>query len=223
MGRQQWVRCPTSWITESDKLTRFKWGKEGGSAHTSALMCLTAIVHNANQETGIARVNYDHFETITGRSRTSISNGLSVLREFNLIETASTQSEHALVEFDPEEGWGKFPFKALYRHDSILSFGQFGLRSRVELDALKLLYLFVAFRDRHSNLASIGYEKIVVRTGIQRQHIRSALSFLSINNLVYVEKIAKDDDDGYSVNTYRVCGIEPYIHGGTRGRENIAA
>ena len=39
----------------------------------------------------------------------------------------------------------------------------------------------------------------------------------------HVEEIAKDDDDGYSVNTYIVCGIEPYIYGCTRGREDIAA
>ena len=223
MDRRSWCKCPTDWIMHSNQLTKFKWGRSGGSAHTSALMCLTAIVHNADQETGIARVNYDLFELITGRSRTSIANGLSVLREFELIETADTQSEHALSMFDPTSGWGKFPWKALYRRDSISSFGEFSLRNRTELNALKLLYLFIAFRDNNSNVASIGYEKITERTGIERRHIRSALSFLSVNGLVYVEKVAKEDDEGYSTNTYRVCGIDPYIHGGTRGREDIAA
>lgn len=222
MARQSWCKCPTDWIIESNKLTGFKWGKEGGSAHTSALMCLTAIIHNANQTTGIARVNYDQFELITGRSRTSISNGLSVLRDLDLIESADTQSEHALPTFNPDNGWGKFPLKALYRGDSISSFDGFSLRNRAELDALKLLYLFIAFRDRYSNVASIGYDKITKRTGVERRHIRSALSFLSVNRLVYVEKVAREDDEDYSTNTYRVCGIDPYIHGGTRGRENIS-
>ena len=223
MDRQSWCRCPTDWIIDSDKLTGFKWGKEGGSAHTSALMCLTAIVHNADQKTGIARVNYDQFGSMTGRSRTSISNGLSVLREFELIESADTQSEYALPTFNPEKGWGKFPLQALYRRDSIDCFHGFSLRNRTELDALKFLYLFIAFRDNSSNLASIGYNKISQRTGVDRRHIRSALSFLSINRLVYVEKVARDDDESYSTNTYRICGIDPYIHGGTRGREDIAA
>ena len=219
---QQWVRCPTNWIIQSNGLTQFGWGKNGGSSHTSALMCLTAIIHNADQSTGIARVNYDQFEAITGRSRTSIANGLSVLRDFSLIGAGCTRSEYALLKFDPERNWGKFPLKNMYKNSSINSFQSFSLRNRAELDALKLMYLFVAFRDSYTNVASIGYDKITERAGISRQYIRSALSLLSINGLAYVEKIP-NEEDGYSVNTYRICGIEPYIHGGTRGRENIAA
>lgn len=223
MQRQNWVRFPTDWIVELNLLTDFKWGKDGGSAHTSALMCLTAIAHNTNEDTGIARVSYDQFGTITGRSRTSIANGLSVLKDLNLIESIHTQSEYLQPTYDRKKGWGKLPSKALYRGDSIHCFHDFTLRSRVELDALKLFYLFVAFRDNHTNLARIGYDKIDQRTGLGRQNIRRALSFLSANSLVYVEKIVSEEHDESFANTYRVCGIDPYIHGGTRGREDIAA
>jgi hypothetical protein len=50
-----WVRLPSAWIKESG-LADMKWKPGGeGSDNAAALMALTAIVHAADEETGVAR------------------------------------------------------------------------------------------------------------------------------------------------------------------------
>jgi hypothetical protein len=45
------------------------------------------------------------------------------------------------------------------------------------------------------------------------------LSILALVPLVYVEQLpSKTNENGYS-NAYRIVGIDPYNHRGTRGRE----
>lgn len=223
MKRLPWIRCPTDWILHDSLLPQFRWGKEGGAAHTAALMCLTAIVHETNQATGIARISYDKFASITEISRTSVSKGLTVLKEFELIETGDTQSEYKQTTFNPAQGWGKFPWLSLYRGNTIRCFEDFKLRSRIELDALKLMYLFVAMRDDNTNLATISYDRITERTGIARQHITSALGFLAVHRLVYVQQIRSDKNEYAVANTYRITGVDSHNHRGTRGRAEIEA
>lgn len=223
MKRLPWIRCPTDWVLHTETLPLFKWGEGGGAAHISALMCLTVIVHESDQTTGIARVNYDKFVTATERSRSSVASGLAVLKEMELIESGSTQSEYVQTTFDPKAGWGKFPWKPLYRDDTIRWFSQCHLRSRTELDALKLLYLFVALRDDQSNLATVSYDRITERTKISRQYITRALALLAVNGLVFVQQVRSAENEYAVANTYRLCGVDSHNHRGTRGRAELGS
>ena len=46
--------------------------------------------------------------------------------------------------------------KSMYSSGRIIAFDEFRLRKVIELDALKLFFLFVARRDQKTNLANIG-------------------------------------------------------------------
>ena len=119
---------------------------------------------------------------------------------------------------DLNAGWAKFPGRSMYSAGAISAFADFQLRQVAELDALKLLFLMVARRNRSTNIANIGYDKIVQYTEINRRRIKTAISLLAAHSLVHVERIpSMVSADGVS-NAYRIVGIDPYAHMGTRGR-----
>lgn len=220
MTVKPWTRLPSRWIT-SGTLSQLKWASGGeGSDNTAALMALTAITHVADEDTGIARATYDHLCNSTGLSRAKLSKALNLLHALGIIITApfDPRSTYRLVGYDPYSGWSKFPAKSMYSGDRIVAFDHFGLRKPIELDALKLFFLFVARRDRKTNMANIGYEKIEEYTDINRAKIKPAISFLASLPLAYVEQVPSEiNPQGYS-NAYRIVGIDPYRHMGTRGR-----
>lgn len=220
MANSPWMRLPSGWIGRGG-LARLAWQYNGkGSDNTAALMALTAIAHAANEETGIARITYDRLCDVTGLSRAKLSNGLDVLKNIEVVKSGAenVRSTYKLSDYDPMRGWAKFPVKSMYAGGRIVAFDEFRLRKVVELDALKLFFLFVERRDQRTNCANIGYDKIQEYTGVKRERIKSAISFLASLSLVYVEQIpSKVNAYGIS-NAYRIVGIDPFNHRGTRSR-----
>lgn len=223
MALKDWVRLPSTWINRRG-LRRLQWGESGlGSDNTAALMALTVIAHHADRDNGAARITYDMFCTAAGLSRAKLSNGLGVLENIRVIERAPNgRSTYRLAEYDPNGGWAKLPARAMYVGDRIAGFANFGLRSRAELDALKLFFLFAARRDRDTNMANISYDKIEEYTGIQRPKIKPALSLLTLNSFIRVETVESTENANGVANVYRVVGVEPYRHNGTTGRRGLA-
>jgi hypothetical protein len=222
---KQWVPLPSQWINDGG-LAALRWKHGGeGADHVAALMALTIIAHAADSDTGAARVTYDHFCATTLLSRAKISKGLEVLERIEVIEREpdDARSTYKLAKFDPNGGWAKFPARSMYSAGVIAAFADFQLRRVAELDALKLFFLMVARRNRSTNIANIGYDKIVDYTQINRGRIKTAISFLAAHSLLHVERIPSMlSADGVS-NAYRVVGIDPYAHMGTRGRAMDAA
>jgi hypothetical protein len=220
MANNAWMRLPSGWI-ERRGLTQFSWKHRGeGADNTAALMTLTAIAHAADEDTGIARVTYDRLCELTDLSRAKLSNGLDLLKQFRVIEHGpqESRSTYRLIDYDPTRGWAKFPVRSMYSGGRIIAFKEFKLRRVVELDALKLFFLFVARRDQRTNFANIGYEKIIEYAGVKRDRIKSAISCLASLSLVYVEHVpSKANLYGVS-SAYRIVGIDPTVHMGTRGR-----
>jgi hypothetical protein len=225
MAIRQWVPLPTQWINDGG-LAALQWKHGGeGANHIAALMALTIIAHTADSDSGLARVTYDHFCATTLLSRAKISKGLDVLERIEVIEREpdDARSTYRLTKFDLNAGWAKFPARSMYSAGVIGAFADFQLRQVAELDALKLFFLMVARRNRSTNIANIGYDKIVQYTEINRRRIKTAISFLAAHSLVHVERIpSMVTADGVS-NAYRVVGIDPYAHMGTRGRAMDAA
>jgi hypothetical protein len=218
-ARLAWVKLPSQWITTGSGLANFSSSKIAENA--AALMCLAVLCHEADQQTGIARVTFDGFEKVTGKSRTTIAAALNVLRKQKLIEETKKQSFHQIKNFDPKAGWAKLPNKYLYqKSDYIQFFDDCNLRKRAELDAIKLYFLFAAFRDNASNFAMISYDKIEKLAGIPREHIKRANSLLAMNGLVHSESRANKYSQGIA-QAYRLSGIDPYIHAGTQGRREM--
>jgi hypothetical protein len=184
-------------------------------------MVLTAIAHTADQERGVARLTYDDFCASTGLSRVKVSNGLATLKRITVIDDGpdETRSTYCLANFALNHHWAKFPAKSMYTAaNRIAAYADFQLRRPVELDALKLFFLFVARRGRDTNLARIGFEKIEQYTTIKRNRIKPAVSFLASLSLVYVEHLPSSMNAKGIANAYRVVGLDTYNHMGTRGR-----
>jgi DNA-binding transcriptional ArsR family regulator len=221
MALREWVKLPTGWICGGG-LTAFRWDPGKGSDNVAALMTLTAIAHHADAVTGLSRLTYEHMATITGLSRAKISGGLDVLAERGIIRRNDDgRSVFRLTDYDPDKGWAKLPAKRLHQSGSIHAFADFRLRRSAELNALKLYFLFVAFRDNQSNMANISYDKIEEYTSIDRARIKGGLSVLATTGLVYVEHLPKID--GHVYNAYRLPQLDPYTHMGTTNRGTTAA
>ena len=220
MANRDWAPLPSAWINDHG-LTKLQWKPGGeGSDNIAGLMALTAIAHAADAASGVARLTYDNLCASTGLSRAKLSSGLDVLKSIRVVEQApeSTRSTYQLVGFDPQRGWAKLPAKTMYSAGRIAAFADFHLRRAIELDALKLFFLFVARRGRDTNDANIGYEKIEEYTGIRRVRIKPAISLLASLSLVYVEHLPSRASAIGIANAYRIVGVEPYNHMGTRGR-----
>jgi hypothetical protein len=219
-GTKEWVRLPSKWINDHG-LTSLPWKNGGGgSDNIAALMALTVIAHHADDETGVARVTYDQFCDATGLSRAKVSSGLDVLTKLEVIEREpeDARSTFKLANYNLSGGWAKLPLKSMYAFGTIAAFKEFRLRRVAELDALKLFFLLIAMRNNKANLALIGYDRIELYTGILRTRIKTAISFLASLSLIYVEHVPSQESPHGIANAYRIVGLSPYNHMGTRGR-----
>jgi hypothetical protein len=184
---------------------------------------VTVIAHAADQDTGIARITYDHICDVAGLSRAKLSNGLDVLKKVKVIDNGPEQSRstYRLSNFGTGHRWAKIPAKSMYSVGRITAFADFQLRRAAELDALKLFLLFAARRGSDTNRANIGYEKIEDYTGIKKGRIKTGISFLASLSLVYVEQVpSKTNEFGVS-SAYRLVGLDSYNHLGTKGRGSL--
>jgi DNA-binding MarR family transcriptional regulator len=221
--KQEWVKFPSAWIINDQGLKKFRWDRGTGSNAAAALMILIALVQHADQISGTISMTYDAIEEITGLSRAKVSAGLAKLIREKLISRTEDRSTFQLLNFNPKAGWAKFPYKSMYgTGNSISAFGDFYLRKAAELHALKIFLLIAAFRNQGTNRAKIGYEKIAEYTGIDKGHIKRALSILSVQNLIHSDS-EPSAFGSYGVSSlYRLVGIEPYFHSGTTGRRQMA-
>jgi predicted transcriptional regulator len=188
-------------------------------------MILTAIAQHADEANGISRLTYDHLETAANLSRAKVSEGLKVLENRELISRLTARrSMYQLCNYGPPEegGWAKFPANRMYnRAGEIVPFQTFRLRSRAELDALKLFFLFVGRRGSDTNAANISYDKIEQYTGIERSRIRTGISLLIENLMIQVEQQPSSSNEHGVSHAYRIAGIEPLQHQGTTGRRGL--
>ncbi|MCF3972100.1 hypothetical protein [Paracoccus salsus] len=222
MAIQKWVPLPSTWIEEHG-LKKFQW-KYGGSDNTAALMALVVIAHYVDSETGLAKITYDQLCTATDVSRAKLSRGLSILEKRGIVRRwQNGRSSFELVGYDLTSGWCKLPAKPLYVGPVVEAFRYFRLRSKAELNAIKLYLLFAARRGRDTNLANISFDKINEYSGIRRDEIKAATSLLASLSLVYIERVPSASNDYGVANAYRLAGLETSVHMGTRGRQFDAA
>jgi DNA-binding transcriptional ArsR family regulator len=211
-----WVQFPSGWIANGG-LKPFRWEKEKGANNVAALMALMVIGHHANEE-GVAALTYDKLSLATHLSRTKISAGLDVLEEAKLIKREGLgRSRYEIADY-ASKPWGKLPAKGLYVQGGVAAFGDFHLRRRAELDALKLYFLTLARRNNETNIAHMSYDTITEYSGIERPRIKSAASFLAALGLIHVEHLPSEISNYGVSNGYRLAHLEPYAHMGTKGR-----
>jgi len=193
-----WAKFPTKWIIQDKKLARINWGEHKSNA-TAALLLLIAMAIIRNRQglkddNGLPRdtehvvATYDLFMDMIPMSRSKVASGLSILLEFGLVERDEhARSVYRLPGLLENGGWAKLPQSHLMAASSITAFNDFNLRKIVELDAVKLYLLFIAFRHTSTGFARIGYDKIEEYTGVAGKRIKRAKSILIAYDLIYVE------------------------------------
>ncbi|HED40316.1 MAG TPA: hypothetical protein ENJ13_07790 [Chromatiales bacterium] len=229
---KEWVRMPSYWLRNEDHypLPDMKWVGEKKADQIAALMIYIVLVHHANgevttdkQELGLCSLTYTKLSDITGLSRAKISGGLKVLTHIKVITQTGTgrNNLYKIENYGSPGGWGKLPARGLYNngYEKIPAFHRFQLRSKNELNAMKIYLLFVALRSNSTNYAKVGYDKISEYTGMHRNEIKSAISFLINLGLVQVDTGNSDINEFAKVNMYRLCYLEPYKHRGTSARD----
>lgn len=214
----QWRQLPTKWIQQRE-LKKLRWVQHGSDA-VAALMVMLVMVHRRplladGTNGGLFGVTYDDLGSSLNISRTKISKGIQLLLQQGWIERGEGRSQYSFTS--PDAPWGKVPVKALYdRHRAITAFDSWSLRNSLELDALKLYFLLIAFRDARLNYTSMRYNVMNEYTGVQIGKIKGAMNFLVVTNLVYVEREARDPFDLTNpANLYRLRGVDPYRHAAT--------
>lgn len=217
----QWVKLPSTWIEDGD-LAGFRWNRGKGSDNTAALMVLSVLAHHMNPEDGVTKLTYDELCAKAFLSRAKVSAGLKILESRKLMERdADSRSTFKIADYNPQDGWAKFPARGLYRNDVVSAFAHFHLRHPAELDALKLFFLFVSRRDRSTNTANISYEGIEEMTGIHTQYIKRGLTILGANGLVHIERMPSTINEYGVANAYRIAHINSRHHQGTTGRNSL--
>lgn len=217
--RPIFVKLPVRWI-DAGGLKAFTW-KQGGSDETAALMLLAVLAHHMDSDDGSVRMTYDQLCQAASLSRAKVAGGLSILEARHLIERiAGQRSGFRIVDYNPLANWAKFPVRGLYRGDRVHAFTEFKLRSRVELDSLKLYFLFAARRSKELNMAPISYEKITEHSGVANDRIRPALNILGVNDLVHTERFTSTRAESGIAHAYRLTHLDGNRHLGTIGRDS---
>jgi DNA-binding transcriptional regulator GbsR (MarR family) len=233
---ETWVQLPLWWVSDSEDssfLKKLNWNNPGANSHnTAALMVLLAIATNTshrqthkNPIIGSVDLSFTDLTNITLLSRKLISEGLKKLIESGLIKKSKARkvNQYTLLRTSSSEGWGKLPAKKLYESnlESIKAFKHFKMRSKVELNALKIYFLIVALRGNETNYSQMTYDTITRRTGVRRADINGAISLLVSSELIRVIKLESMKNKYATVNAYRLIGIDSYKHEGTSGKIDI--
>lgn len=213
-----WVKLPNAWI-EANGLRAFQWKGGKGAANTAALILLAVIAHHTDTDTGFARLTYDELAARASLSRAMVSAGLDILDDQGLIiRTPAGRSTYQLANFNPVADWTKLPAAGLYNNDAVAAFAEFQKRKAVELDAMKLYFLFASRRSRDLNVALLTYEQIELRSGVKRYNVKRALSLLCAMGLIHIEHLPREFGEPGVVSGYRLAHLESYRHMGTTGR-----
>ena len=184
-------------------------------------MLLAVIAHHADRNTGRAQLTWDELCAKAHLSRGKVSAGLTILTDKGLIvREPEGRSTFKLSNFGQEDRWAMLPARGMYSGESVTAFRDFHLRLRAELDALKIYLLLAGRRDRTTNVAVLGYEKIESYSGVGRGFIRPALSLLASQSMIHITNNPSSVDPNGISNVYRLVHLEPRRHPGTSGRSD---
>jgi len=216
-----WRKLPTWWIEDEETLREFKWGSGGSGANEiAALMCLTLLVHTSESADKDVRVTYDEFMEILSLSRAKVSKGLEILIDRSLISSPE-RSQYYVTGMADSRPWGKLPCKEMYSAAGtyITMFKSFNLRTKHELNALKLLMLICSRTNTRTGRADIGTTTIQEWSGIPKNDVKRASSLLITHGLMHQERM-QDLGSGHIYFGYRLAGNYIGRHGGNTSPES---
>jgi hypothetical protein len=225
---KQWVQLPHQWVY-AKKLTSLSW-QEHKAVGTAALLVLIPLAHRSDlapqDADGWVKLPFAELTELTGISKPLLEPAFSLLEKLEIIQRKRPGGGKAnLYRITPNqlvkevETYAALPCRSMYSTDRrrLIPLKDFRLRSRAELDALKVFFLLVAMRDRKTNATRANYETISGYTGVHKNRIRTAISLLLNAPLIHLEELdAGDDPEMHTSHLYRIVGIVPRLHAGTR-------
>lgn len=193
-----------------------------GSGATAALLLLfaLAVISNRAQRTEGKRednrvaATYEQIQAMVALSRKLINEGLQLLVMVGAIGITrdGRRSLYTLHGIERNGGYCLLPQHHLQNgHTYLHRLKHFidHVRNPMSLHALKVYMLILQARDRHTNMASIGYEKIMQYTGLRRQDVSTAANLLISLELlrrVTDEERPRRPQDPFHIR-YAVCGL----------------
>ena len=162
----------------------------------------------------VARLTYDDLGALTGLSRARISAGLQKLIRVGMIWRVDESSSYGLVGFGSRKRWAKLPGSALLSagRTEFYPFKHFTLRSKHELNALKLHLYYANARSQENAYCEVSYRVIHERTGVPERDIPRANSFLiSCGILQRTRGLPSEDVKQHEANKYHLTGYEGFF------------
>lgn len=222
-----WVQVPATGLVEVLKdLSWQRQGKISAARDVAALMIYVVFLFIRKERTvtheflgmesssteHVADITYEGLEQATGLSRSLIRQGLERLESVGLIRSSGSRQKRQYVIPQPAGRWFKLPCRAVMTRDGVAAFKTFTLRSRHELNALKM-YLYLAdVRDRDKGYAEASYETIHKRLGISERDIRRAINVLNACGLL--ARVNRESDrleSSWGPNMYYLKGYEDFF------------
>ncbi len=202
-------------------LLMLQWRQHKGAA-TAALLILFALAiisNRAQRKNGLRQDNtvaatYPEIQAMVPLSRKMVNHGLQLLVMLEAIDQhrVGRACTYTLRGIDQSGHWCALPQAHLHNRQAHLYRLQHfvdQIRRPSSLHAVKLYMLILAFRDRHTNFAAIGYDKIGMYTGLRRDDISTAVQLLVSMQLVRLltdEEEERRQGDRHH-NRYVVCGL----------------
>lgn len=214
-----WCKVPSESVLGA--LPQMLWRRtrqRTAASETAALMVYVALILMSEvdewplpQVAQIADATYDALQKATGLSRALVAAGVVRLVELDLIRPQGShqQRRYLIVWKGTTRGWFKLPSMAIVRHQVILPFANFTLRSKHELHAMKLYLYLAARRPNGEEFTLASYENINDRIGVPERDVRKAISLLIGTGLL--RNVNRERDvalKNYGPNQYYLTGSD---------------
>ncbi len=157
----------------------------------------------------VSRLTYEDMNALTGLSKKLISAGIQILIAREFIWRVDGAGTYGIFGLGEGENWAKLPGLALMSkaQTSFSPFQHFFLRSKHELNALKLYFYYAVTRDRAKPYSEPSFERIFEKTGVSERDIASANSLLiSSGLLARTRPVPSDDAKKFESNHYYMTG-----------------
>jgi hypothetical protein len=221
MNFKPWAMAPTSWIRDG-RIKQFQWhaDKATGTAALMVLYCCIQVARPCDPSesvlcggTHVVHLTYDDVQALSGLSRASIASAFALLEARGMVLPLPARSRYALPGLVLGMNWAKLPGRPLLSQGGTVgAFAKFSLRSRRELDALKLFYYYCSIRDRTTVYSLSAFETIHDAIAIREADIPAANSFLlACGLLARIQQETNAKTKHREANRYFLTGYSSFL------------
>lgn len=192
-------------------------GRWGADAAADVAKDEADVVEHETPNSLVVRATYDDFAALTGLSRDRVSAGLQKLLTLKMIWRVDKSSTYGLAGYGPGKRWAKLPGKALLSPagTTFEPFAHFRLRSKTELNALKLHLYYASTRPKDALFSMVAYPMIQKRTGVSERDIPRANTLLVSSGILartrgLPSEHAREPNE-HEANKYYLTGYDHFV------------